>query len=77
VVALLLIAESVVPVASKNTRKGDMPVSRTAATLRVRGPLVPVHDRAVGALTGGLAAAPTVTVADCVALPPVPVHVSV
>ena len=72
-VALLLIAESVVPVASKNTRKGDMPVSRTAATLRVRGPLVPVHDRAVGALTGAL----TVTVADCVALPPVPVHVSV
>jgi hypothetical protein len=36
-----------------------------------------VHDRAVGALTGGLAAALTVTVADCVALPPAPVQVSV
>jgi len=68
-VVVLLPRESVVPVASKN-QKGDMPVSRTPPLERQRT-LVPVHDRAVGALTGGLAARPP-SRRDCVALPPSP-----
>jgi hypothetical protein len=43
--------------------------------LRVSGPLVPEQDKPVGALTGALAAALMLTVADWVALPPVPVQV--
>jgi hypothetical protein len=58
-------AVSVVPVASKNTKNGEIPVSRTALALSVRGPLVPVQDNAVGVLSGALAA----TVADWAALP--------
>ena len=66
-------AVSVVPVASKNTKSGEIPVSRTALALSVNGPLVPVQDKPVGALTGAL----TATVADWVALPPVPVQFKV
>jgi hypothetical protein len=58
-------------VASKNTRKGEIPVSRTALARSVKGPLVPVQDKPpVGGLTGAL----TATVADCVAVPPGPVQ---
>ena len=70
---LPLIELSVVPVASKNTRSGEIPVSRTTLAFRVKGPLVPEQDKPAGAPTGGL----TVTVADWVALPPVPVQVIV
>ena len=68
---LPLIELSVVPVASKNTKNGETPVSRTALALRVSEPLVPVQDKPVG---GGVLAV-TVTVADWLALPPVPVQV--
>ena len=70
---LPVIALSVVPVASKNTRSGEMPVSRTIFALKVSEPLVPVQDKPVG---GGVLAV-TVTVADWLALPPVPVQVNV
>jgi hypothetical protein len=64
---------SVVPVASKNTRNGEIPVSRTALALSVKGPFVPVQDKPVGALAGAL----TAMVADCVAVPPAPVQANV
>ena len=48
-----------------------MPVPRTAFTFSESGPLEPVQDALVG---GGVEL--TVTVADWVALPPAPVHVS-
>jgi hypothetical protein len=60
-------------VASKNTKSGEIPVSRTALALSVKAPLVPVQDNPVGALTGAL----TATVADWVALPPDPVQFKV
>jgi hypothetical protein len=69
---LPLIDVSVVPVASKNTNNGEIPVLRTAFTLSVSGPLVPEQDKPVGG-----EAPLTVTVADWVALPPAPVQVSV
>ncbi len=69
---LPVIDVSVVPVASKNTKNGEIPVLRTAFTLSVSGPLVPEQDKPVG---GGVAL--TVTVADWVAVPPAPVQVSV
>jgi len=50
-------------------------VSRTALARSVNGPLVPEQDKPVGGGTGE--AALTATVADWVALPPVPVHVNV
>ena len=75
---LPLIELSVVPVASKNTRSGEIPVSRTALAFRVKGPLVPEQDSPVGGTTGGGGeAALTATVVDCWALPPAPVQVSV
>jgi hypothetical protein len=67
---LPLSAVSVVPVASKNTRNGEIPVSRTTLAFSVRDPLVPEQDGPVG---GGVE--PTVMVADWVALPPAPVQV--
>ena len=67
---LPLLEVSVVPVASKNTSKGEIPVSRTALAFSVSEPLVPEQDRPAGG--GG---EPTVTVADWVALPPAPVQV--
>jgi len=70
-VVLPLSELSVVPVASKNTKNGEMPVPRTAFTFSESGPLEPVQDALVG---GGVEL--TVTVADWVALPPAPVHVS-
>jgi hypothetical protein len=63
-------------VASKNTNSGEMPVSRTVLARSVNEPLVPVQDKPVGALTGGVAAL-TATVADWVAVPPAPVQLSV
>jgi hypothetical protein len=51
-----------------------MPVSRTAFALSVSGPLVPVQDKPVGALTGAVL---TATVVDWVAVPPLPVQVRV
>jgi hypothetical protein len=71
-VVLPVIELSVVPVASKNTKNGDMPEPRTAFTFRVSGPLVPEQDEPVG---GGVEL--TVRVADLVAVPPAPVQVSV
>ena len=68
-----MIEESVVPLALKNTRKGDIPEPRTALTFRARVPLVPVQEAVVG--VGALAV--TATVADWLALPPVPVQVKV
>ena len=68
---LPVIALSVVPVASKNTSSGEIPTSRTMLALSVSEPLVPVQDKPVG---GGVFAV-TVTVADWLALPPVPVQV--
>ena len=53
-----------------------MPVSRTIFAFRVSEPLVPVHDNPVGGGGGGVLAV-TVTVADWLALPPVPVQVNV
>jgi hypothetical protein len=76
-VVLPLIELSVVPVASKNTRSGEIPVSRTALALSVRGPLVPEQDSPVGTTAGGGEAALTATVVDCWALPPAPVQVNV
>ena len=73
---LPLIELSVVPVASKNTRSGEMPTSRTTFARSVSEPLVPLHDSPVGGGGGGALAA-TVTVADWLALPPVPVQVKV
>jgi hypothetical protein len=73
---LPLIEVSVVPVASKNTKKGEIPVSRTALALSVSEPLVPVQDKPVGTGGGGEAAL-TATVADWVTLPPVPVQFNV
>ena len=64
------------PVASKNTKKGEIPVSRTALALSVSEPLVPVQDKPVGTGGGGEAAL-TATVADWVTLPPVPVQFNV
>ena len=69
---LAAIDESVVAVASKNTRKGEMPDERTVDTLRANGPLAPVQEPApavIGALTA--------TVVDCWVLPPGPVQFKV
>ena len=87
---LALIDESVVPVASKNTKNGETPVSRTALAFNTSGPLVAEHPKLVGGGGvggggdgggggggGGEVPALTLTVADCAALPPDPVQVSV
>ena len=68
---LALIEESVVPVASKNTKNGDMPEARTTFALRAREPLVPVQEAVAGVVVAG---ALTATDADCVVLPPSPVQ---
>jgi hypothetical protein len=60
-------------VASKNINNGEIPEARTAFACSVSEPLEPVQEAAVG---GGALAA-TVTVADWLALPPVPVQVNV
>ena len=74
VVVLAAIEVSVVPVASKNIRKGETPKVRIAVTFRVSGPLLTGH--AAPAVGGGEAAA-TETVTLCAVDPPVPVQVSV
>ena len=63
---LAAIELSVVAVASKNIKNGEMPVDRTVLTFNVRGPLVPVHANVAGTLI--------VTVVDCWVLPPGPVQ---
>jgi hypothetical protein len=74
-VVLPVTALSVVPVASKNTSSGEIPASRTIFARNVSVPLVPVHDAPVGGAGGGVLVE-TVTVADWLALPPVPVQVN-
>lgn len=56
---------SVVPVASKNTKSGDIPAPRTAFTFNDSGPLVPEHEEpvGVGAAIGGAAGVEGAT--DC------------
>ena len=66
---LAVIEASVVPVASKNIKNGEIPEVRTALTFSESGPLVPVHANAVGTLI--------VTVVDCWVLPPGPVQLRV
>ena len=65
-----LIEVSVVPVASKNIRNGDIPEARTVLTFKVKGPLVT-----------GQATPLTADVTDTVTLravvPPAPVQVRV
>ena len=71
---LAAIEVSVVAVASKNIKNGEMPVDRTVLTFSVRGPLVTGHATP---LTGGGAGEATDTVTLCVADPPVPVQTRV
>jgi hypothetical protein len=66
-----LIELSVVPVASKKTKKGEMPVSRTALAFSVNPPLVPEQAKPAGA------AEVTATVALCAADPPGPLQLRV
>ena len=51
-VVLPLIEVSVVPVASKNTNSGEIPVSRTAFAFSVSEPLEPVQDSPSAAAAG-------------------------
>jgi hypothetical protein len=53
-------------VASKNIKKGEIPVERTVLTFKLSGPLEPEHAKSVGAAI--------VTVVDCWALPPGPMQ---
>jgi hypothetical protein len=71
-VTLVCTAESVVAVASKNTKNGEIPAARDTFALSCKLPLVVEHE--LPAVTGGEF---TDTVTLCVAEPPVPVHVSV
>ena len=71
--ALGLTDVSVVPVASKNTMRGDMPVVRGMLALRVNGPLLPVQA-AIAPVTGVLVGGLTVTTVDCCVVPPEPVQ---
>ena len=73
-VVLAAIEVSVVPVASKNIKNGEMPVVRTVLTFSVRGPLLTGHATP---LTGGGAGEAIDTVTLCVADPPVPVQTRV
>ena len=68
---LAAIEVSVVPVASKNIKKGDTPAVRIAVTLSVSGPLVTGQATP---LTGAADATDTVTL--CAVVPPAPVQVS-
>jgi hypothetical protein len=52
-----VIEVSVVPVASKNTKKGEMPEVRTVLTFSVRGPLATGHE--IPGAPGTVAARPT------------------
>ena len=75
-----LIEESVVPVASKNTKRGEIPDARVIPAFKVNGPLVPVQEAAAvgaGVPVGALVAALTDTVVDCTVVPPKPVQVRV
>jgi hypothetical protein len=60
---------SVVPVASKNINRGEIPADRTVPTFKFKGPLEPEHAKAIGALI--------VTVVDCSVVPPGPVQLNV
>jgi hypothetical protein len=60
----------VVPVASKNTKNGEIPDVRTVLTLSVSGPLVTGQATP---LTEGV----TETVTLCAVVPPAPVQVRV
>ena len=55
---------SVVPVASKNTNSGEIPVSRTIFAFKVSEPLEPVQDSPPVGGGGGGVLAVTDTVAD-------------
>jgi hypothetical protein len=71
-VTLFAAAESVVAVASKNAKSGDIPLALTTFALSCKLPLVVEHDApAVGAPEL------TETVTLRLVLPPAPVHVSV
>jgi hypothetical protein len=70
-VTLVVTAESVVAVASKNTVSGEMPDTRTTRALSCNVPLCVAH--VAPAVTGDV----TETVTLCVADPPAPVQVSV
>ncbi len=71
VVVLPVIEVSVVAVASKNTKNGEMPDVRTVLTFSVSGPLV--TGQAAPPTGGGF----TDTVTLCAVVPPVPVQVRV
>jgi hypothetical protein len=64
-------ALSVVPVASKKTRKGETPAPRAVVTFKASGPLVFEQEASVGAELE------TDTVVLCVAEPPLPLQVTV
>ena len=70
-----LIELSVVPVASRKTNSGEIPVERTVLTFKARVPLV-VEQAPAGAALVSVGDA-TVTVALCVAVPPAPVQLRV
>ena len=68
---LPVIELSVVPVASKNTRNGEIPAPRTALAFNDSEPFVAEQDEPVGGVEL------TLTVTDWVAVPPAPVQLSV
>jgi len=71
--ALPLIALSLVPVASKNTKNGDTPALRTALARNANPPLVAVQEAPAVVVVTEV----TFTVADRLAVPPEPVQVRV
>ena len=75
VVLLLLTELSVVPVASKKTSSGEIPVDRTVLAFNDREPLVVEQAPAAAGPVGAGGATATVTL--CVADPPVPVQLRV
>ena len=72
---LPVIEVSVVVVASKNTKNGEIPEVRTVLTLSVSGPLV--TGQVAPTVGGAGVAGVTVTVTLCAVDPPVPLQVSV
>jgi hypothetical protein len=71
-VTLRAAAESLVAVASKNAKNGDIPTALTTFALSCKLPLVEAHDISVAVV---LAATATATL--CVADPPAPVQLNV
>ena len=64
---------SVVPVASKNTVRGEIPEERGMLARRVKAPLLPVQLAAAG-VAGALVGVLTATVVDSWVVPPGPVQ---